>query len=74
MIVPLAAIPQNLFWSWEMDFEALGYPEDQFLERFRVGMVWMSLATIVYLSIVVGGYLVYTIRKAGKEQPADGSA
>ena len=42
-------------------FDELGYPEHEYLERIRLGIVWMGLATIVYLSTVIGGYLMAAI-------------
>ena len=57
----------NMFWSWEVDFDALGYPEHAFYERFRIGLVLMSLATIIYLTIVVGSHLVMTVHKRTSE-------
>ena len=42
----------------------LGYSDEQGVNLLRLGTVWMSLATIVYLVTVVGGYLIVTIRRA----------
>ena len=57
----ITAADHSMIWSWETDFDALGYPEGEYLERMRVGLVWMSLAAIGYLSIVVGGYLMVMV-------------
>ena len=43
--------------------EALGYTDVQGVERLRLGILWMSLATIAYLVTVVGGYLIATISR-----------
>ena len=61
----IASARHNLLWSWESWSVALGYPESEFIERFKVGTVLMSLATIMYLATVVGSYLVVTIRRSG---------
>ncbi len=57
----ITAADHSMIWSWETDFDALGYPEDEYLERMRVGLIWMSVAAIGYLSIVVGGYLMVMV-------------
>ena len=59
----VTAADHNMMMSWETDFDALGYPEDEYQERLRVGLVWMSVAAIGFLSIVVGGYLMVNIRR-----------
>ncbi len=62
------AIPEhNMFWSWESDFNALGYPEQEFDDRLRIGLVLLGLATIIYLAIVVGSHLVMTVYKRTSE-------
>ena len=43
--------------------EALGYTNEESLARWRLGILWMSLATIVYMVTVVGGYLIITISR-----------
>ena len=44
--------------------EELGYTPEQGLQYLRIGGVWMALTNIVYMVIVVGGYLLATIRRA----------
>ena len=46
--------------------EELGYTPAEGLQYLRIGGVWMALANIVYLVTVVGGYLLVTIRRAGR--------
>ena len=58
---PLAIPDHTLIRSWEIDFGALGYSPDELLERYRVGAVWSSLATLIYMIIVLGGSLLVTI-------------
>ena len=57
----ITAADHNMMRSWETDFDALGYPEDEYFDRLRVGLVWMSVAAIGFLSIVVGGYLMVMV-------------
>ena len=44
--------------------EALGYSQEEGVELLRLGILWMSLATIVYLATVLGSYVLVTIRRA----------
>ena len=56
------AIPDHsLFRSWEIDFALLGYSMDELMDRYRLGAVWSSLATLVYMVIAVGGSLIVAI-------------
>ena len=52
---------QGLFYSWEVDFDALGYSADEYFERSRLGVVWASLTTLAYMVVVIGGKLIVTI-------------
>ena len=55
----------NLIFSWENDFNALGYPESEFYDRARVGVVWSALAALVYMVSVVGGSLLVALCRKG---------
>ena len=44
--------------------EELGYSQEEGVELLRLGILWMSLATIVYLATVLGSYVLVTIRRA----------
>ena len=48
----------------EISAEELGYTPEQGVEFLRLGSLWMSLANILYLVTVVGGYLLVTIGRA----------
>lgn len=48
----------------EVSPAALGYSDERGGRRLGLGNLWKSLATIVYLVTVVGGYLLVTIRRA----------
>ncbi len=43
-------------------FDALGYPEDEYLERVRFGSLWMGQATVAYLIIVIGYNVLTAVR------------
>ena len=56
---------QGLFYSWATDFDALGYPADEYFERSRLAVTWASLTTLAYMVIVIGGRLIVTIYALG---------
>ena len=43
-------------------FDALGYPETEYVERIRFGSLWTGQATAAYLIIVIGFNVFATIR------------
>ena len=47
--------------------EDLGYTPEEGIQYLRIGGAWMALANIVYLTTVVGGYLLVTIRRAAPQ-------
>ena len=57
----------------EVSPEELGYTDAGGVERLRLGSLWMALANILYMVIVVGGYLVATIRRVGSDGQAGSS-
>ena len=62
---------QTLVRSWEVDFNQLGYSEEEFVDRARVSTVWSSLGAILYMVVVVGGNLVVTIIRKGTSDSAE---
>ena len=60
----------TLIRSWEVDFNALGYPPEELVDRSRISTVWSCLAAIVYMVVVVGGSLFVTIVKKDTEDSA----
>ena len=56
-----AVSEQGLFYSWDIDFDALGYSPDEYFERSRLAVVWASLTILAYMVIVIGGKLIVTI-------------
>ena len=61
---------QGLFYTWTMDFDALGYPADEYFERARLAVTWSSLTTLAYMVIVIGGKLIVTIYRLGGGDPS----
>ena len=61
----LANSGNTLLYSWENDFEALGYPADELVERYRHAVFWTSLVLLSYMVFVVGGKLIATIYGLG---------
>ena len=57
----LANSGNTLLYSWENDFEPLGYPADELVERYRHAVFWTSLVLLSYMVFVVGGKLIATI-------------
>ena len=55
----------------EITSEELGYSQEEGVELLRLGILWMSLATIVYLSTVLGSYVLVTIRRAAPAMTGD---
>ena len=66
------SIPDHtLLRSWEIDFQTLGYSMDELMDRYRHGAVWSSVATLVYMILVIGGGLLVAIyRMDSVEHPA----
>ena len=74
----VASGDHNTLWSSDPDlapldlpspehFDALGYPGEQYWERVRFGMLWMSVATILYLTIVLGFNIMSAVRNRVRE-------
>ena len=62
----LLAVPDhNLFRSWELDFDALGYPASELKERLRMGAVWSGLASLGFIVVFIGGHFLATIHRSG---------
>ena len=59
----------NLLHSWQIDWGKLGYPQEEFVERLRLGYVWMVMAVIAYMTVIVGGYLLVTVYRCGHQTP-----
>ena len=55
----------TLFYSSPIDFNALGFPQSELLDRYRVTSSWSSLTTLVYMAVILGGSLMVTIYRLG---------
>jgi hypothetical protein len=55
----------TLFYSSPIDFNALGFPQSELMDRYRVTSSWSSLTTLVYMAVVLGGILIATIYRLG---------
>ena len=59
-----SSLPQpdhNLLYSWDIDFSALGYTQDELTERLHLGFIWVALSNFVYVVVVIGGNLIVAI-------------
>ena len=71
-----SSLPQpdhNLLYSWDIDFAALGYTQDELLEKLHLGFIWVALSNFVYIVVVIGGNLIVAIYRRGSgsgAQPA----
>ncbi len=70
---PLAFPDHNLFMEWEVDYARIGYPPEETLERYRLGLALMATAVIAYIATALGGYLVSaTYRHVARHHGGDG--
>ncbi len=63
-----SSLPQpdhNLLYSWDIDFTALGYTQDELMERLHLGFIWVALSNFVYVVVVIGGNLIVAIYRRG---------
>ena len=51
----------TLIHSWDMDYNAWGYSEQELFDRNRISYVWSATLILVYMVIVLGGALITTI-------------
>ena len=72
-----SSLPQpdhNLLYSWDIDFAALGYTQDELLEKLHLGFIWVALSNFVYIVVVVGGNLIVAIYRRGSGSGAQPAA
>lgn len=70
-----SVLPDHNWWtSWEIDFSQLGYPQEEALERLNRGYLWHGLATFFYVVLVVGGVVISSIYRIGKDDGAMAAA
>lgn len=71
-----SSLPQpdhNLLYSWDIDFTALGYTQDELTQRLHLGFLWVALSNFVYIVVVVAGNLIVAVYRRGSgngAQPA----
>ena len=66
-----SVLPDHNWWtSWEIDFNQLGYPKEEAMERLNLGYLWHGLATFFYMVVVVGGVLTASLYRMGGGDPA----
>ena len=64
--LPAILPDHNLFGSWKIDFDGLGYTRDEAMDRLNVAYMWHAMCLFVYMVFVVGGsYLLGIYRLAG---------
>ena len=71
-----SSLPQpdhNLLYSWDIDFAALGYTQDELMERLHLGFIWVALSNFVYVVVVIGGNLIVAIYRRGSGNGAQPS-
>ena len=52
-------------------FEALGYPETEYIERIRFGALWTGQATAAYVIIVLGFNVFSPVRSRIRDSIAN---
>ena len=63
--LPMVLPDHNLFSSWELDFEGLGYSREEALDRVNLAYVWHAMGVFVYMAFIVGGNLFTAIYRTG---------
>ena len=51
----------TLIHSWDVNYSAWGYSEQELFDRNRISYVWTATAILIYMVIVLGGTLISTI-------------
>ena len=48
----------NFFWSWEFAWSDLGYPAEEFSQRYRNGLLAFGIAGTLYMTVALGGSML----------------
>ena len=48
----------NFFWSWEFVWSDLGYPAEEFSQRYRNGLLAFGIAGTCYMTVALGGSML----------------
>ena len=66
--VPRVMPDHNLLTTWEIDFQGMGYTQDEALDRLNVGYMWHAMYLFLYMVFVMCGHLLVALYKlAGKD-------
>ena len=65
--LPTVLPDHNLFRSWDLDFVALGYSEEEALERLNMGYMWHAMLLFAYMGFFVGGTFLVGIYRLGRD-------
>ena len=57
----LSAKGHTLIHSWDVDYSAWGYSQQELVDRSRVSFLWNATLVLAYMVIVVGGTFMATI-------------
>ena len=59
--MPAILPDHNLLHSWQINFDALGYPAEEAMVRLNVGYLWQNVCIYAYMVLVVGGSLISAV-------------
>ena len=59
----------NFFWTWEFDWNDLGYPAEEFTQRYRNGLLAYGIAGTCYMTVALGGSLLGAVLRWVKPIP-----
>ena len=59
--MPSVLANHNLLRSWEIDLAALGFTQEEALDRLNLGYLWHAIWVFAYMFFVVGGRLMVSI-------------
>ncbi len=63
--LPTVLPDHNLLRSWDLDFDELGYTEEEALERLNMGYMWHAMLVFAYMGFGVGGSLLVGLYRLG---------
>ena len=72
--LPAVFPDHNLLYSWDVDYNVLGFSQEEAMARFNMGYLWHATSIFVYMVFVVGGKLLsaaYRWESALPTKPAD---
>jgi len=59
--MPSVLADHNLLRSWDIDLAALGFTQEEALDRLNVGYLWHAIWVFAYRFFVVGGRLIVSV-------------